>query len=59
LELMMKYEPIERPAAPDRESLFRDFGLIGRAIAEAFRGMSSSSRLESRWSKMRSCGGEC
>jgi len=55
----MKYEPIERPAALGQESLARDFGLIGRAIADAFRGMSSSSRLESRWSKMRSCGGEC
>jgi hypothetical protein len=59
LELMMKYEPIERPAASDQESLASDFGLIGRAIADAFRGMSSSSRLESRWSKLRACGGEC
>lgn len=55
----MKYEPIERPSVSDQESLASDFGLIGRAIADAFRGMSSSSRLESRWSKLRACGGEC
>ena len=33
-----------------------DFALIFEAIAGAFRGMSSASRLESRWSKLRHCG---
>ena len=55
----MKYEPILRQPAQDPDSLASDFGLIFDAIADAFRGMSSSSRLESRWSKLRSCGGEC
>ena len=35
--------------------LATDFALILEAVADAFRGMSSSSRLESRWSKLRSC----
>ncbi len=52
----MKYEPIERPSAAGQESLASDFGLIFDAIADAFHGLSSSSRIESRWSKLRHCG---
>ena len=52
----MKHEPITRPSKQGEESLASDFALIGEAIADAFRGLSSSSRLESRWSKLRSCG---
>jgi hypothetical protein len=48
----MRRKPHPRGAG----SLASDFGLIGRAFVEAFRGMSSSSRLESRWSKLRYCG---
>jgi hypothetical protein len=55
----MKYEPIPRQPARDPESLAGDFGLLLDAFADAFRGLSSSSRLESRWSQLRSCGGEC
>ena len=36
-----------------------DFALILEAITDAFRGMASASRLESRWSKLRHCGGDC
>lgn len=63
----MKHEPIKRPArgpstigsdrtAPARQgedTLASDFALIGEAIVDAFRGMSSRSRLESRWSELR------
>jgi hypothetical protein len=38
------------------ETMGDDFALIGEAIADAFRGLSSSSRLESRWSRLRYCG---
>jgi hypothetical protein len=55
----MKHEPIVRRSAQSQDSLASDFGLIFQAIADAFHGLSSSSRLESRWSKMRACGGEC
>lgn len=41
------------------ESLGEDFALIFDAFADAFRGMASASRLESRWSKLRNCGGNC
>ena len=54
----MKHEPIQRREALGRESLAGDFGLIFKAIVDAFRGMSSSSRLESRWSQLR-YGGCC
>ncbi len=52
----MKHDPILRSAAQPRDSLASDFGLIAEAIADAFRGMSASDRLESRWSRLRSCG---
>ncbi|HEU0309661.1 MAG TPA: hypothetical protein VFR36_00380 [Sphingomicrobium sp.] len=45
-----------KPYPRGASSLARDFRLIGRAFAEAFHGMSSSARLESRWSKLRYCG---
>ena len=54
----MKHEPIQRREALGRESLAGDFGLIFKAIADAFRGMGSRSRLESRWSQLR-YGGCC
>jgi hypothetical protein len=41
------------------ETLGGDFALIFDAVTDAFRGLSSSSRLESRWSNLRYCGGEC
>ena len=55
----MKYEPIVRRSVQNQDSLASDFGLIFQAIVDAFNGLSSSSRLESRWSKMRACGGRC
>jgi hypothetical protein len=45
-----------KPNKHGAHKMASDFGLIGQAIADAFRGMSSSSRLESRWSRLRSCG---
>lgn len=39
---------------PDR--LGDDLALLIEAIADAFRGMASASRLESRWSRLRYCG---
>ena len=45
------YEVFARP-----ETVGEAFGLILDAFAEAFRGMHSASRLESRWSKLRHCG---
>jgi len=38
------------------DSLGDDFALLFEAVTEAFRGMSSASRLESRWSQLRNCG---
>jgi hypothetical protein len=55
----VKHEPIARRSAQSQDSLASDFGLIFEAIADAFRAMSSRSRLESRWSKMRACRGGC
>lgn len=49
----MKHEPIQRPTALGRESLASDFRLIFKAFVDAFRGMASLSRLESRWSQLR------
>ena len=40
------------------DTLTDDFGLLFEAIVDAFRGMSSASRLESRWSQLR-YGGCC
>ena len=54
----MKHEPIQRPKALGRESLAGDFRLILSAFVDAFRGMASRSRLESRWSQLR-YGGCC
>jgi hypothetical protein len=54
----MKHEPIQRRKALDRESLAGDFRLILNAFLDAFRGMLSPSRLESRWSQLR-YGGCC
>ena len=44
--------------SPNRSDLGSGLALIFKAIVDAFRGMSSSSRLESRWSKLRH-GGCC
>ncbi len=44
-------------ARPD--TLGDDFALLFEAIADAFRGMSATSRLESHWSRQRYCGGNC
>ncbi|MCL6740530.1 hypothetical protein LZ518_05215 [Sphingomonas sp. RB56-2] len=41
------------------ETVGDDLALIVDAIVDAFRGMASASRLESRWSKLRHCGGDC
>ena len=54
----MKHEPIQRQKALGRESLTSDFRLIFNAFVDAFRGMASPSRLESRWSQLR-YGGCC
>ena len=43
------------PRAADR--LATEFGLIGQAFAEAFRGMTSSSRFDSRRARLSRCGG--
>ena len=40
-------------------SVAADFGLILEAFADAFRGLSSTLRLESRASKSRALGGKC
>ena len=52
----MKHEPIKRPLPQGEDSLASDFPLTAKAIAGAFRGLSSSPRLESRWSRLRACG---
>lgn len=41
----------ERP-----DSFAKDLALLFEAIADAFRGLSPSTRLESRWSRLRECG---
>ena len=37
--------------------LASEFGLIGQAFAEAFRGMTSSTRFDSRRARLSRCGG--
>jgi hypothetical protein len=53
----MKLEPIKHPKPQGEDSLLGDFALIGKAIADAFRVFSSSSRLDSRWFRPSACGG--
>ena len=43
------------PRVADR--LAAEFGLIGQAFVEAFRGMASSSRFDSRRTRMSCCSG--
>lgn len=52
----MKHESTKSSVASSPESLSRDFRLIAKAIADAFRGLSATARLESRWSRLRHCG---
>ena len=51
------YDLYSRDVFATPETVGDDFTLILEAFAEAFRGLSSTSRLESRWSKLRH-GGE-
>ena len=44
----MKHTPVQESAANGLRSLARDFRLIGRAIADAFRGLSVRARFDSR-----------
>ena len=55
----MRQDPNHREVFATPETLGDDFALIAEAIADAFRGMASASRLESRWSKLRNCSGDC
>jgi len=41
------------------ETLGDDFALLFEAIADAFRGMSATSQLESHWSRQRYCAENC
>ncbi len=52
----MKYEPIQRNVAANSDTVADDLALIAVTIADAFREISSASRLESRWSRLRNCG---
>lgn len=47
------YDLYSRDYLAKPEGVGEDFTLILEAFAEAFRGLSPSSRLESRWSKLR------
>jgi hypothetical protein len=49
----MKYEPVKPAIAAGRKSLSRDFRLIARAIADAFRGLSAQSGFDCRCPKVR------
>jgi hypothetical protein len=55
----MKQDVNHRTAFAKPDTLSSDFGLIFEAIADAFRGISSSSKIESRWSRLRSCNDNC
>jgi hypothetical protein len=55
----MKQDVNHRSVFAKPDTLSGDFGLIFEAITDAFRGLSSSSRLESRWSRLRSCWDDC
>ena len=55
----MRLEHNHKEVFARQETLGEDFALIFDAVADAFRGLSSSSRLESRWSNLRYGGGEC
>lgn len=52
----MRQDPNHRQVFARPDTLGDDFGLIFEAIADALKGMSSASRLETRWSKLRYCG---
>ena len=49
----MKGNPKSRPAT----SLATEFGLIGQAFVEAFRGLTSSALFDSRRARLNCCGG--
>lgn len=51
--LLEMYDLYSRDYLAKPEGVGEDFTLILEAFAEAFRGLSPSSRLESRWSKLR------
>jgi len=55
----MKQDVNHRSVFARPDTLSSDFGLIFEAFADAFRGLSSTSKLESRWSRLRSCGDNC
>jgi hypothetical protein len=46
-----------KPNSRTAGSLATEFRLIGQAIAEAFRGMKSSARFDSRFNRLSCCGG--
>jgi len=52
----MRQDINHRDVFARRETLGDDFALILEAVLDAFRGMASASRLESRWSMLRYCG---
>lgn len=54
----MRQDINHRTAFQKPDTLGGDLALLAEAFAEAFRGMSASSRLESHWSRLRYCG-EC
>ena len=52
----MKHDLNQGPGTADQDSLTSDFTLIGQAIADAFRGLSSGSRLDCRCPKIHFAG---
>ena len=46
-----------KPYPRGASSLVTEFALIGQAIAEAFRGMTSSARFDSRRTRLSCCSG--
>jgi len=52
----MRYDTNHKEVFATPDTVAGDLALIFEAVADAFRGLSHSPRLESRWSRLRHCG---
>ncbi len=52
----MNKQPKVRDTDGAPDSVTNDIALLVEAIADAFRGLTSSAHIESRWSRLRECG---
>lgn len=55
----MRHDINHRTVFARPDTLGDDFALLFEAIADAIRGMSANSHLESHWSRQRNCAENC